>query len=540
MTQDPFIGHVVGQRYRLERLLGRGGFGCVYEAVHVTLGKHFAIKFLHATQATSEEHVKRFEREAVITARLEHPNIVQVHDYGEDAALGHYLVMEFLPGETLLQRIRAVGHLDSLSALRLIRPVVEAFGYAHDKGVVHRDVKSANILLSSNQFARDVPKILDFGVARMLTASSDEGDLGRLTRSGIVMGSMSYISPEQAEAREVDGRSDLYSLGIILFELVTGQLPFKGDTPLKLIQQHLSAPPPRPSLATAGPPVHPQLEYIILKCLQKRPADRYATAASMLADVDDAVESISSGAPVPAAVTESTLELVKNAADPSVAQALGSRPGAGSATTEVATGAAQGTLRLGGHRGLGWRARVVALVVAGLAVVLTGTILLRPPSRFAPTGSAEATRPAVAVAPEVVVPVASSVEPNEVSVEVAPADVPPEEAMAAEATMSEEEEAAGEPLPLTVMVTSTPAGSTVWQVEPRLRLGVTPFTLTLSSKADERMLLITHAGCTNVQVKASDLVEVTPRLSCAVGKSLRSQSPPVTGEDKKKNDKWQW
>jgi eukaryotic-like serine/threonine-protein kinase len=295
---DRYVGHILGERYRLSQRVGVGGFGSVYLAEHVSLKRRFAIKVLSRQLDMDERFLKRFEREAQLTASLEHPNIVQVTDFGQDERLGSWFAMEYLQGEDLQQRLSRVGRLENVAAVRLMRQVVDAFEYAHRQGVVHRDVKSANVFLVSSDAVTDHVKVLDFGIARVLEAFEETGEV-KLTKTGMVMGSPAYMAPEQALNLGVDHRTDIYSLGIVLYEMVTGRVPFTATSALAVLNQQIREAPAAPSEIVPEAGVNPYLELIILRCLQKKMDRRYPTTEALSAALVEAEESIERGGDAP-------------------------------------------------------------------------------------------------------------------------------------------------------------------------------------------------------------------------------------------------
>jgi serine/threonine protein kinase len=292
---DP-VGQTVAGGHRIERLLGRGGVGAVYEAVHVETGTRRAIKMLLPDLANAAEVAERFKREAMATRLLDHPNIVEVVDLvaeGPDL----YLVMELLSGRPLTA-ILEDGALAARRALVIGRQVLDALAHAHANGLVHRDLKPANVMLvilgaPGSEFER--VKLLDFGLVKLVGETAALLGDTSLTQTGVVFGTPAYISPEQALGRTVDARSDLYSLGIVLFEMLTGRPPFRSPDPVTLTRMHAAAPVPTlASIAPGRPWCTPALEHLIARALAKQPDDRFATAAEMTAALDAAFVSLDS------------------------------------------------------------------------------------------------------------------------------------------------------------------------------------------------------------------------------------------------------
>ena len=268
-------GAVLGDRYQLDHLIGRGGMAAVWSATDVVLGRPVAVKRLHPGMLADEEHAERFRREALLVARLSHPNLVHLLDRGEDAE-GPYLVMELVEGENLKSRVRREGALEPEEAARICARVGEALAYAHSQGVVHRDIKAQNVLLTRD----GTVKLADFGIARLIESEDGEG----LTRTDMLLGSADYLSPEQADGRPVDARADIYSLGILLYECLTGGLPFRGEGFVAVAMKHCSEPLPDPRLARHGVPDH--LAAVAMRAAAKEPADRFPDAEAMVAALE--------------------------------------------------------------------------------------------------------------------------------------------------------------------------------------------------------------------------------------------------------------
>ncbi|HRJ75243.1 MAG TPA: serine/threonine-protein kinase, partial [Anaerolineales bacterium] len=271
-------GQTLGS-YRIINEIGAGGMASVYKAYQASMDRNVAIKVLPKQLAESDEFVKRFQQEARTIAKLEHPYILPVFDYGEENGTT-YFVMRYLEAGTLKDKIQA-GPLSLKEIDRIFTQLADALGYAHAQGVVHRDLKPANTLVDANGNLF----LTDFGIAKLLESASP-----RLTQTDAILGTPAYISPEQAAALDVDQRSDIYSLGIILYEMVTGRVPFTADTPLAVILKHLQDPLPLPS--KVKPDISPAIEQVILKSLAKDPDDRFATTEDFLSAWKDALKNI--------------------------------------------------------------------------------------------------------------------------------------------------------------------------------------------------------------------------------------------------------
>lgn len=265
---DPFIGQVLDSRYRIEQLIARGGMATVYRAMDLRLDRIVALKILAGTLVTEPGFVDRFINEAKSTASLTHPNVVAVHDQG----IWHefpFLVMEYVDGQTIREVLRAHGPFTSAHALEIMKSVLAGLTAAHDKGFVHRDIKPENVLITADGHI----KVTDFGLARVINSQLDTTNTG-----AVLLGTMAYLSPEQVLQQSVDQRSDVYSAGIMLFEMLTGRVPFSGQAPLEVAYRHVNEDVPAPS--TFQPDVPPALDHLVLAATRRNPAERIQSARS--------------------------------------------------------------------------------------------------------------------------------------------------------------------------------------------------------------------------------------------------------------------
>jgi tRNA A-37 threonylcarbamoyl transferase component Bud32 len=285
-SKDPLIGQTIDGRYEVRGVEGEGGMGTVYEVRHKTLARSFAMKVLRRDVARDPELATRFVLEARATAAIKHPHIVQITDFGKLDDGTPYFVMELLVGETLSQIIKRGGPLPAARAAKIVLQVAGALGAAHEAGVVHRDMKPENVFLvrpaAGAAGNEDDVRVVDFGTAKVAGA-------GRLTKTGIVFGTPHYMSPEQASGQPVDHRADIYALGIIMYEMFTGRVPFEADTYMGVLTQHMFAEPIPPSRLVRDAGELGALEDVILRALEKKPEMRYQTMQALAADVQKVV-----------------------------------------------------------------------------------------------------------------------------------------------------------------------------------------------------------------------------------------------------------
>jgi serine/threonine-protein kinase len=321
---DPEIGGVIGDRYKIVELLGQGGMGAVYRAEHLQLGKSVAIKLLRPEISQRRDSDARFQREAIAGARLQHPNVVGVIDFGnrEDGSL--YLVMEMLTGESLRDVLDKQGRLPWKRAVHIARHVLRGLAHAHDQGVIHRDIKPENIYLCTDGEDADVAKLLDFGIA-MLTEG--QGADVRITAAGMAVGTPTYLAPEQAVGGQLGPPTDLYSLSIVLYEMLAGRPPFVSDEPVRLLTAHAMTDPPPIAELTPDADVPAEIETAVRRGLAKTWSERVQSAAEYAGLLDEARRihaTPDAGTPVPFArsgpvVTPAPVAVANTAYEPKVA-----------------------------------------------------------------------------------------------------------------------------------------------------------------------------------------------------------------------------
>ena len=280
VSQAPseLIGQTIDERYRVEALLGEGGMGLVYRVTHTRLNKALAIKVLRRENTRDEEVLARFRREAESASAIGNQHIVDINDFGTLRDGSTYFVMECLEGMDLIEAMDVAHRMPEERALHIAAQICKALGAAHDAGIVHRDLKPENVFLTRRNDTADFVKVLDFGIAKVANGPK------RLTRQGEVLGTPHYMSPEQCEGEDVDHRTDIYALGVLLYEMLTGHVPHDADTMMGILTKHLYEDPIPPKVRV--PQVSKELEQVILRCLDKRPEQRYQTMRELELDLE--------------------------------------------------------------------------------------------------------------------------------------------------------------------------------------------------------------------------------------------------------------
>jgi eukaryotic-like serine/threonine-protein kinase len=279
------IGSVVADRYHISKKLGEGGMGAVYLGEHVKMGRKSAIKVIAQSMAEDADAIARFNREAANAARINHPNVCGIYDFGETDDGLIYLAMEFVEGQALTTVLDREGALAPKRAADILRQTADALQAAHDLGIVHRDLKPDNIMIAKGREGSDLVKVVDFGIAKAVGGDADQ----KVTKTGLVVGTPEYMSPEQLSGDALDGRSDIYSLGLVLFRMLTGELPFQGPSSQEVMIKRLTDQPLRLNDVVAGANFPPSLQAAMDHALQRMPADRYTSAAQFGRDVTAAV-----------------------------------------------------------------------------------------------------------------------------------------------------------------------------------------------------------------------------------------------------------
>jgi eukaryotic-like serine/threonine-protein kinase len=284
---EHLAGTILNRKYKLSHQLGDGGMSMVFAAERLHIGDFAAIKLLHGELAQDPIKKRRFQLEAYTTAAIKHPNVVSVFDYDETHDGQPYLVLELLNGPTLARQLQHGRAMSAGRVLGIITPVCAALNLAHQKGILHRDLKPSNIVLHHLEDGTMVVKLIDFGIVKVL----GEDDYAQITQQGFVVGTPEYLSPERYSGRNIDARSDIYSLGVLAYRMLSGRVPFTGQTPTEILQKHVKQPVPPLRFYNAG--IAEEVEQVVMRALAKRPDERPATTTQFAAELSEAY--ISSG-----------------------------------------------------------------------------------------------------------------------------------------------------------------------------------------------------------------------------------------------------
>ncbi len=312
---DPLVGQTINDRFEVTSLIARGGMGKVYRGKQMPLGRDCAIKVLDLKKGdVDEDFERRFFLEASILAKLTHPNTVTVFDYGRTEGGVLYMAMEFLEGRTLKQVLREEGAFDQERAAHVARQMCRSLREAHSLGVIHRDLKPANVFLVEHGDERDMVKVIDFGLVKNVDSSATED----LTQAGLFMGSPKYMAPEQIRGEHVDARTDLYALGVILYEMVCGEVPFDRANQVDLLLAHVNERPKRPREKKPDVQINEAFEAVIMRCLEKSPDDRFTTMDDVLAVLKEATGGLRTVETATSVELRKSLDaLVKSGSNPS-------------------------------------------------------------------------------------------------------------------------------------------------------------------------------------------------------------------------------
>ncbi|AKF07751.1 serine/threonine protein kinase [Sandaracinus amylolyticus] len=277
---DPLIGKVVSDRFRILSPIARGGMGVVYKAEQAPLGRLVAIKILSLKhdEEKDPEFRKRFFLEAATVAKLTHPNTVTVFDYGQGDGGIYYIAMELVNGRTLKRALTQEGPFAGDRAINIAKQICRSLREAHRLGVIHRDMKPGNVMLVDRD-GEDYVKVLDFGLVKEIDGQNPDEDL---TQAGVFMGSPKYMSPEQIQGEHVDGRTDIYAIGVMLYEMLTGRVPFNRENQMQILMDHVREPVPPMTVPSGKPPIPPELQAVVFKCLEKKATDRYPDMEALL------------------------------------------------------------------------------------------------------------------------------------------------------------------------------------------------------------------------------------------------------------------
>ncbi len=385
-SSDSLVGQVLGGKYRVMARVGEGGMGALYMAQHTELGRPVAVKVLVEKLSKDEKYLRRFQQEAKLAASLSHPNVTHVYDYGQLESGAPYLVMDYLEGKTLAALLQERGYLSVAAALPIFQQICKGLAHAHGRGLVHRDLKPSNIMLTESDGER-IAKVLDFGIAKEVDNTQ------HLTQTGELFGSPLYMSPEQCSGSQIDARSDIYSIGCLLYEVLSGNVPLRGDTIVQTIFKHMNELPP--PIKEVCPPanVSPAVEDVIRKAMAKNRDERYQTVGEMSEALFRAVSgAASAAAPAAAAVGAAAAGVAPATAAPLEDKTVVDITGGGGASSKSSAAASDSAATSNKSGG------IVISPIAGIAILLAAFALLgavalivgvagrNPPDRPPPEG----------------------------------------------------------------------------------------------------------------------------------------------------------
>jgi eukaryotic-like serine/threonine-protein kinase len=293
VTKDPLLGATLAEKYLVMSEIGRGGMSIVYKGKHTLMDRIVAIKMLISQLVEDQTSTKRFQQEAQAVSLLAHPNVIGVHDFGIAPSGQPYIVMDFLVGESLADVIKRDTSVTEARAVPIFKQACDALDHAHKKGIIHRDLKSSNIMLVEEEGKRDIVKVVDFGIAKLMPSSGKQSQ--NLTQTGEIFGSPIYMSPEQCLGQPLDARSDIYSMGVLMFETLTGLPPLMGHTIVETMQKHVGTKPELMAKAKPDGRYSPEIEAIVAKSLAKSADDRFQSMQSLSEALDALIQRSASG-----------------------------------------------------------------------------------------------------------------------------------------------------------------------------------------------------------------------------------------------------
>jgi eukaryotic-like serine/threonine-protein kinase len=519
---DPLVGQVVAGRYRVLRPLGAGGMGQVYLAEHEAIEKKVALKVLRPEYSRKEDIVTRFQQEAISASRIKHPNVLDVFDFGRLETGETFLAMEFLEGHDLSDELTRCNVLDVSRGLHLAGQICRALAAAHSRGVVHRDMKPDNVFLQRTLDGDEIVKIVDFGIAQLRTteeAAQSAPTRRRLTKTGMIFGTPEYMAPEQAAGRPADLRVDIYAVGVILYEMFTGAVPFTGDSFMAVLAATLNEPPPpmrqiNPDLALSG-----GLEQVIMRALAKNPNDRFQTMGELAAAIASTPEGTQLGRMSHLPVPQGNISVAPGAPTAPFG-AVAHAPGPGAPSPGTAAAAAAQTVS---HTQLSGQAATqppssppsLRLVLGSLGAIGTAVAI----AAFAFLGGSRASE----APPQAVEPAPSAPPPPDI----APEPPPPPVVSAAPVAEPAEPEVTPQATEVTLHVETNPPGATLTKDSFQV-CDATPCDVVVDRK--EGVTLDAVKGALRGQTKILALKDQTVTIDLKAPQIKRAAEPKPAAE----------